>query len=119
MLLRLANLGVTNALAMLRLLPMSDHAKDVEILALPPRHDLRAPLRRVSAVPQPDLRCPCDDLPADLDHDAPVSDRTAETRCSIMVRTRPRCGIQGSPEDSAGPAALPAVGGTGRNPTHH
>src|SRR5262245_28132508 len=35
---RLAYLGVTNALAMLRLLPMSDRAKDVEILAL--RHQL-------------------------------------------------------------------------------
>ena len=34
MLLRLAYLGVTNALAMLRLLPMSDRAKDAEILAL-------------------------------------------------------------------------------------
>jgi hypothetical protein len=33
-LLRLAFLGVTNALAMLRLLPMSDRAKDAEILAL-------------------------------------------------------------------------------------
>jgi len=33
-LLRLAYLGVTNALAMLRLLPMSDRAKDAEILAL-------------------------------------------------------------------------------------
>jgi putative transposase len=37
-LLRLAYLGVTNALAMLRLLPMSDQAKDAEILAL--RHQL-------------------------------------------------------------------------------
>jgi putative transposase len=37
-LLRLAYLGVTNALAMLRLLPMSDRAKDVEILAL--RHQI-------------------------------------------------------------------------------
>jgi transposase InsO family protein len=37
-LLRLAYLGVTNALAMLRLLPMSDHAKDAEILAL--RHQI-------------------------------------------------------------------------------
>ena len=34
MLLRLAYLGVTNALAMLRLLPISDRAKDAEILAL-------------------------------------------------------------------------------------
>jgi hypothetical protein len=38
MLLRLAYLGVTNALAMLRLMPMGDHAKDVEILAL--RHQI-------------------------------------------------------------------------------
>ncbi|GAA2264046.1 MULTISPECIES: integrase core domain-containing protein [Kitasatospora] len=38
MLLRLAYLGVTNAFAMLRLLPMSDRAKDVEILAL--RHQI-------------------------------------------------------------------------------
>ncbi|MEV6227953.1 integrase [Saccharopolyspora shandongensis] len=34
MLLRLAYLGLTNAFAMLRLLPMSDRDKDVEILAL-------------------------------------------------------------------------------------
>ena len=38
MLLRLAYLGVTGALSMLRLLPMSDHAKDAEILAL--RHQV-------------------------------------------------------------------------------
>ena len=38
MLLRLAYLGVTNVLAMLRLLPMSDRAKDVEILLL--RHQI-------------------------------------------------------------------------------
>ena len=38
MLLRLAYLGVTNAFAMLRLLPMSDREKDVEILAL--RHQI-------------------------------------------------------------------------------
>jgi hypothetical protein len=37
-LLRLAYLGVTNAFAMLRLLPMSDREKDVEILAL--RHQI-------------------------------------------------------------------------------
>jgi transposase InsO family protein len=37
-LLRLAYLGVTNALSMLRLLPMSDRAKDAEILAL--RHQI-------------------------------------------------------------------------------
>ncbi|WP_263399635.1 hypothetical protein [Saccharopolyspora pogona] len=34
MLLRLAYLGVTNTFAMLRLLPMSDQDKDIEILAL-------------------------------------------------------------------------------------
>ncbi|MFF1840121.1 hypothetical protein ACFVXE_39235 [Streptomyces sp. NPDC058231] len=38
MLLRLAYLGVTNAFAILRLLPMSDRDKDVEILAL--RHQI-------------------------------------------------------------------------------
>lgn len=38
MLLRLAYLGVTNAVAMLRLLPMSDREKDAEILAL--RHQI-------------------------------------------------------------------------------
>ncbi|GAA2264132.1 MULTISPECIES: integrase core domain-containing protein [Kitasatospora] len=38
MLLQLAYLGVTNAFAMLRLLPMSDRAKDMEILAL--RHQI-------------------------------------------------------------------------------
>jgi len=37
-LLRLAYLGVTNAVALLRLLPISDHDKDVEILAL--RHQI-------------------------------------------------------------------------------
>lgn len=38
MLLRLAYLGVTNALALLRLLPMSNHDKNAEILAL--RHQI-------------------------------------------------------------------------------
>ncbi|MEU6264665.1 helix-turn-helix domain-containing protein [Saccharopolyspora shandongensis] len=38
MLFRLAYLGMTNAFAMLRLLPMSDRDKDVEILAL--RHQI-------------------------------------------------------------------------------
>jgi hypothetical protein len=38
MLLRLAYLAVTNGLALLRLLPISSRAKDVEILAL--RHQL-------------------------------------------------------------------------------
>ncbi|MEU0929960.1 hypothetical protein [Streptomyces malaysiensis] len=38
MLLRLAYLAVTNAFALLRLLPMSDRDKDAEILAL--RHQI-------------------------------------------------------------------------------
>jgi hypothetical protein len=42
MLLRLAYLGITNALAMLRLLPMSNHDKEVEILALPCATRLRS-----------------------------------------------------------------------------
>jgi hypothetical protein len=48
-LLRLAYLGVTNALAMLRLLPMSDRAKDAEILAL--RHQITV-LERQFARPE-------------------------------------------------------------------
>jgi putative transposase len=45
-LLRLAYLGVTNALAMLRLLPMSGQAKDAEILAL--RHQIMVLLGQVN-----------------------------------------------------------------------
>jgi hypothetical protein len=45
MLLRLAYLGITNALALLRLLPRSDRDKDVEILAL--RHQLAIPQRQL------------------------------------------------------------------------
>jgi hypothetical protein len=45
MLLRLAYLGITNALALLRLLPRSDCDKDVEILAL--RHQLAIPQRQL------------------------------------------------------------------------
>jgi hypothetical protein len=44
-LLRLAYLGVTNAFAMLRLLPMSNRDKDVEILAL--RHQITVLERRL------------------------------------------------------------------------
>jgi hypothetical protein len=47
MLLRLAYLAVTNGLALLRLLPMSDRAKDVEILAL--RHQLTVLERQLRA----------------------------------------------------------------------
>ncbi|MFI6847805.1 hypothetical protein OG535_29370 [Kitasatospora sp. NBC_00085] len=46
MLLRLAYLGATNALAILRLLPMSDRAKDVEILAR--RHQISVLERQLS-----------------------------------------------------------------------
>jgi transposase InsO family protein len=45
-LLRLAYLGVTNALAMLRLLPTSDRAKDAEILAL--RHQIMVLQRQLN-----------------------------------------------------------------------
>jgi hypothetical protein len=44
-LLRLAYLGVTNALAMLRLLPMTDRDKDAEIMAL--RHQIMILQRRL------------------------------------------------------------------------
>ncbi|MFE5586369.1 integrase core domain-containing protein [Kitasatospora sp. NPDC056531] len=46
MLLRLAYLGVTNAFAMLRLLPMSDREKDMEILAL--RHQITVLQRQLN-----------------------------------------------------------------------
>ena len=46
MLLRHAYLGVTNALAMLRLLPMTDQAKDTEILAL--RHQITVLQRQLA-----------------------------------------------------------------------
>jgi hypothetical protein len=45
MLLRLADLAVTNTFALLRLLPMSDRDKDIEILAL--RHRLLVLQRQV------------------------------------------------------------------------
>ncbi|GAB2722801.1 integrase core domain-containing protein [Kitasatospora kifunensis] len=48
MLLRLAYLGVTNTFAMLRLLPMSDREKDVEILAL--RHQITVLERQLNGV---------------------------------------------------------------------
>ena len=41
MLLRLAYLGLTNTVVLLRLLPMSDRDKDIEILAL--RHQIGVP----------------------------------------------------------------------------
>ncbi|WP_167746824.1 hypothetical protein [Streptomyces malaysiensis] len=50
MLLRLAYLAATNALAFLRLLPMSDREKDVEILVL--RHQLLV-LQRQARSSQP------------------------------------------------------------------
>ncbi len=46
MLLRLAYLGITNAFALLRLLPGSDRDKDAEILAL--RHQLAVLHRQLS-----------------------------------------------------------------------
>jgi putative transposase len=46
-LLRLAYLGVTNAFALLRLLPMSDRAKDTEILVL--RHEIAVLQRQIGA----------------------------------------------------------------------
>ncbi|MGW2935725.1 hypothetical protein ACWDA7_28600 [Streptomyces sp. NPDC001156] len=47
MLLRLACLAVTNAFAALRLLPITDHNKDTEILAL--RHQLTVLERQLGA----------------------------------------------------------------------
>ena len=86
MLLRLAYLAVTNGLAMLRLLPMSDRAKDIEILAL--RHQLTVLQRQLaratrSGSPRPTgrswLRC-CTDFPA-----------TCCTRSGSWYAQRPCC----------------------------
>ncbi|ONI92630.1 hypothetical protein ALI22I_02895 [Saccharothrix sp. ALI-22-I] len=49
MLLRLAYLGVANAFALLRLLPMSDRDKDAEILAL--RHRITVLERQLAERP--------------------------------------------------------------------
>lgn len=54
MLLRLACLGVTNAFALLRLLPMSDRDKDAEILAL--RHQITVLERQLGGVRVRSLR---------------------------------------------------------------
>ncbi|GAB3002976.1 hypothetical protein [Saccharothrix stipae] len=48
MLLRLAYLGVTNAFALLRLLPMTDRDKEVEILAL--RHQITVLERQLANI---------------------------------------------------------------------
>jgi hypothetical protein len=53
---RLAYLAVTNGLAMLRLLPTSDRAKDVEILAL--RHQLAVLQRQLNSQGHPDAGGP-------------------------------------------------------------
>jgi hypothetical protein len=52
MLLRLAYLGITNAFALLRLLPGSDRDKDAEILAL--RHQLAVLQRQLRPAASPD-----------------------------------------------------------------
>jgi putative transposase len=76
-LLRLAYLGVTNALAILRLLPMSDRDKDAEILAL--RHQIMVLQRqlgneRVQSDPtdRAFLAALLHRLPIDVLHNAPV-----------------------------------------------
>ena len=64
MLLRLTYLGVTNALALLRLMPMSDRDKDTEILVL--RHQIAVLQRQLGAQKprfgpndQPPRHCAC------------------------------------------------------------
>jgi hypothetical protein len=68
-LLRLAYLGVTNAFAMLRLLPMSDRDKDTEILAL--RHQITVLQRQLGDQKvrlQPSGRCCVGGSTDALDH---------------------------------------------------
>jgi len=79
-LLRLAYLGVTNAFAMLRLLPMSDRDKDVEILAL--RHQIMVLQRQLG---KQQVRFDASDrvLLAALLHRLP---RTVMGRMRLLVR---------------------------------
>jgi putative transposase len=79
-LLRLAYLGITNAFALLRLLPRSDHDKDVEILVL--RHEIAVLQRQLGDQRvrfQPADRA----LLAALLHPVP---RAALTRLRLLVR---------------------------------
>jgi hypothetical protein len=132
-LLRLAYLGVTNALAMLRLLPMSDRAKDAEILAL--RHQIavlerrlhgqkvqftpadraflaallhrlpRATLRRIRLLVRPEtvLLAPRPDRPAPRPYLPPQSGRP-----SANSAVDPRAGVTaGQPEQQLGVPAHP------------
>ena len=85
MLLRLAYLGVTNALAMLRLLPMSDRAKDAEILAL--RHQITVLQRQLHG--EKVRFTPADRaLLAALLHRLP---RDVLRQIRLLVRPRPCC----------------------------
>jgi hypothetical protein len=95
-LLRLAYLGVTNTLALLRLLPMSDRAKDAEILALrhqttvlerhlhgeDPLHLGRAGLARRPAPPTPPRPTPGDPAAG------PPRDRAALAPCPDRATAR-------------------------------
>jgi hypothetical protein len=82
-LLRLADLGVTNALAMLRLLPMSDRDKHAEILTL--RHQVAVLHRQLHG--QKVQFTPADRaLLAALLHRLP---RTALRQIRLLVRPRP------------------------------
>ncbi|RFC70966.1 hypothetical protein DXZ75_27590 [Streptomyces sp. AcE210] len=80
MLLRLAHLAVANAFAALRLLPLSDQDKDVEILAL--RHQL-AVLERQLATARPNFDPEDRAFLAALLHRLP---RHALSRLRLLVR---------------------------------
>jgi putative transposase len=83
-LLRLAYLAVTNGFALLRLLPMSDRAKDVEILAL--RHQMTVLERQLGGAR---VRfAPADRaLMAALLHRLPRAVLRARTRCLAGTAT--------------------------------
>jgi hypothetical protein len=84
-LLRLAYLGVANALTLLRLLPMSDRAKDAEILAL--RHQIMILERQLHG--QRLRFTPADRaLLAALLHRLP---RDVLHRVRLLIRPRPWC----------------------------
>ncbi|MGW9027167.1 hypothetical protein ACWGQ5_23920 [Streptomyces sp. NPDC055722] len=82
MLLRLACLAVTNAFAALRLLPITDHNKDTEILAL--RHQLTVLERQLGAER---VRF----TPADRAFLATLLVRIQRGRCGCWCIPRPFC----------------------------
>jgi putative transposase len=98
-LLRLAYLGVTNALALLRLLPMSDRDKDAEILVL--RHEIGM-LQRQRGAQKPRFGRSDRALLAALLHRLPI-----EVLRGLRLLVRPDTVLRGTATSSAGTTRAP------------